>query len=86
MRRVYYDIVQLNDYSVVQEFPQDFVLHGLESCGSVNEPERHDLVFLLSVSCTQGSLVFIAFSHPNKMVSIFWVALRKYFCSSNAVS
>jgi len=50
---VYQDIVQIDDYSVVQEFPHDFVHHCRKGRGGFDKPERHDLVFVLSVSCTK---------------------------------
>jgi len=45
-----------------------------------------DLIFVQSVSCTKGGIMFIAFSHSTKMLSVLQVKLCEHFSSGHTVS
>jgi len=57
----------------------------MNGCRAIYEPDRDDLILLLSISCTKGCLMFIGFPHSDKMISVFQGELHKNLCASNTV-
>jgi hypothetical protein len=49
----------------------------LEGSRRVSEAKRHNKVFVVAVSSTEGGLLFIAFSNPYSIVGILEIDLRK---------
>ena len=57
-----------------------------KAAGAFTSPERHDLIILLSISCTKACLMMNAFLDLNKVISAFYVEDREHFTCGIAVS
>src|SRR5277367_5733849 len=75
------DVIQVDDAEDIEEITEAVVSISLKGCGSVGETEGHDEIFEVTITSTEGGLVFIAVCDAELVVCIGYIQARK-LCST----
>lgn len=65
--RIDQDIVDIDNHESVEHISEDVVDECLEDGGTVDEPERHNKVFVVPSSCGEGSFPFIPLPNSDQI-------------------
>ena len=71
------DVIEVDEYTYIQEIGEDIVHETEESSRSIGEAERHNTPLEGSIASTEGGLPFVSFMDPNKMVCMPEIDLSK---------
>src|SRR3954469_21779972 len=72
------DIIDVYDHTDVQQRFQDVLDQRLEGSWSIREPERHDFVLIVTISCAKCRLLNVILMNADLIVSPTKVDLGKY--------
>ena len=73
------DIIKVDHAKEVEEFAETIVGVSLKRGRGVGETEGHNEVFEVTITSTEGSLVFISFRYSQLIVRVCHIQARKVF-------
>jgi hypothetical protein len=76
--KVYKDIIEIDNTTNIDKTYQYFININLESRRRVRKPERHNDVFVISVTDTERRLSLIALTDSNAVIRIPKIEFKKY--------
>jgi len=79
------DVIQVDDAEDIEEITEAVVSISLKGCGSVGETEGHDEIFEVTITSTEGGLVFIAVCNPELVICVGHIQARKSISAFEAI-
>jgi hypothetical protein len=76
--RVYKNIIEINNIVNVDKTYQYFINIGLENRRRVRKPERHNDIFVMSVTDTECRLLLVALTDSDTVINIPKIEFKKY--------
>jgi hypothetical protein len=76
--RVYKNIIEINNIVSVDKTYQYFINIGLENRRRVRKPERHNDIFVMSVTDTKCRLLLVALTDSDTVINIPKIEFKKY--------
>src|SRR6184192_2369046 len=80
------DIIDVDNHTDVQQRFQDVLDQRLESSWGIRESEGHNLVLIVTISCTKSRFLDVIFVNTDLIVSPTKVDLGKNLCTLKSVN
>src|SRR5216117_947995 len=82
--RINKQVIEIGNHEIVKIFSESVVDKVLKSAGSIAKAKGHNLVFVKSISTTEGRFPFFSSSDPKTIVPISHIKSGEVFCFSKS--
>ena len=72
------NIIEIHQDEIICVRVEDEVHHAKECWRSIDKAERHDIIFIRTIACSECCLRDILFTNPNLMITHAKVKLGEY--------
>src|SRR3954453_12501618 len=85
VRTIDQDVVEVYDYTIVEQRAEDIVDEPLEGSWGIGEAERHHREFIMSIACPESCLGYVFVLNTDLVVARAEVEFGEYLGALNSV-